>query len=415
MRREAPSSPPSRGFVLLSAALALAIVAALAYLMSYEAGVEVDSVAAERAAGEARLVAEAGLAHAVWTANNSACTGYALSSTSFGDHAYSATFTPTSGSPISVAGTGILDSGVTRTLTGEEVAVYGVPLSTTLQPDPAGGKDAWITSGNPDWNYGAHEDLRASTGAQRTVLEFDLSGIPATARLVSATLELYAETVSTAGDIAVHATTASWTEGTCSGAGCTADGITWDWRDGATPWAAPGVDHDSSAADITNVATASTWHAFDLIAPVADWLGGGLANNGVLVKAPDGANVTFKSSDDATAARLRPKLTVVYACECGGGSPTTLTLQPDPAGDDAYTWDGAHDDKNFGVSTILKVNNASAEQFSLLRFDLSAIPAQATVTSATLDLYLEGGNDLSNGVLDIHPGRPAVVGGHAGR
>ena len=80
----------------------------------------------------------------------------------------------------------------------------------------------------------------------------------------------------------------------------------------------------------------------------------------------------------------------------------TLILQPGSGGEDAYVWDGAHKDKNFGVSTKLSANNASAERTSFLRFDLSGLPSEARVVGATLELFLTGGNALSSGVLDVH-------------
>lgn len=83
-------------------------------------------------------------------------------------------------------------------------------------------------------------------------------------------------------------------------------------------------------------------------------------------------------------------------------APATITLQPGAVGTDTYIRDGANDSNNFGASTILKVNNSSAEEASLLEFDLSGIPVGSVIQSATLDLWLEGGAALSNGVLDLH-------------
>ena len=80
---------------------------------------------------------------------------------------------------------------------------------------------------------------------------------------------------------------------------------------------------------------------------------------------------------------------------------TTLVMQPGVTGIDTYIRDGANDSNNFGASTVLKINNQSAEEASLLKFDLSAIGG-AEIFSATLDLWLEGGVDLSNGMIDVH-------------
>ena len=399
-------SPRRRGgFVLLPVALALAIVAALAYLMSHEAGVEVDTVAAEREANEVRLVAEAGLAHAIWTANNSACTGYALPSTSFGAHAYSATFTPTSGSPISVTATGTLASGATRSRSRADMTVYDAPVNTTLQPNASAGEDAWLYMWAPGWNYGLDNEVWVdntfSDSIAHALLEFDLSAVPASARVQSAMLQLHQNTPSSSGGaVGVRRVTSAWAEGGQSGGTGTAS---WLERAAGVAWGTPGGDFDAASFASTVVPSGTVgWSQWDVTSLVDGWLDGTYPNLGlILVPETPGTKTRFDSSDHSDPT-LRPKLVLVYACECGSGTPTTYTLSPGPAAADAYAWDGAHQDKNFGVSTILKVNNASAEQFSVLRFDLSSIPPEAVVTSAALDLYLEGGNALSNGVLDIH-------------
>lgn len=53
--------------------------------------------------------------------------------------------------------------------------------------------------------------------------------------------------------------------------------------------------------------------------------------------------------------------------------------------------------QNFGAQPILRV---SARDESLLRFDLSSIPAKAAVTRATLKLYVNG--DSSEGTTEVH-------------
>ena len=79
-----------------------------------------------------------------------------------------------------------------------------------------------------------------------------------------------------------------------------------------------------------------------------------------------------------------------------------LTLQPGSESEDTYLWDGAHKNKNFGLSPILSLDNAGKERTSLLKFDLSSLTSNMLFKSALLSLYLEGGRDLSNGVLNLH-------------
>ncbi|MEK7817310.1 MAG: fibronectin type III domain-containing protein, partial [Actinomycetota bacterium] len=97
---------------------------------------------------------------------------------------------------------------------------------TILQPFPSLGRDTYIGSGQPTWNRGADALMRAGDypgvdwGTLRSTLYVDLSGIPASATIDSATLSLYQ---SWQGDTSTvnlnaHYLTRDWTEGTGSGA-----------------------------------------------------------------------------------------------------------------------------------------------------------------------------------------------------
>jgi len=83
-------------------------------------------------------------------------------------------------------------------------------------------------------------------------------------------------------------------------------------------------------------------------------------------------------------------------------TPVALSWQPGPEGIDAYIRDGANEARNFGASNILKINNQSAEEAALLYFDTSAVPFGATIDSATLSLWLEGAENLSNGNVAVY-------------
>ena len=89
--------------------------------------------------------------------------------------------------------------------------------------------------------------------------------------------------------------------------------------------------------------------------------------------------------------------------------PTSVQL------DDAYIRDGANKDKSFGAETILKINNASAEEATLLRFtDFSSLPITESIKKVTLSLYLAGGRSLTNGVLNLHKvNQPWVEGNYS--
>lgn len=114
-----------QGFLLLPVALGLALIATAAFLLTRETALDTELAAGSARADEARYVAEAGLQHALWQVNQADCSGYAeLAATPFGAHSYSATVTPSEGSPVTIAATGTLANGASRTYERAQVRVY---------------------------------------------------------------------------------------------------------------------------------------------------------------------------------------------------------------------------------------------------------------------------------------------------
>ncbi len=81
--------------------------------------------------------------------------------------------------------------------------------------------------------------------------------------------------------------------------------------------------------------------------------------------------------------------------------PTTITLSPPT--DDAYC-DGANPDTNYGSSTDLYAGDYTNPYNTTIRFDVSSIPNDATITQALLCLYSHGRNYWTAGIdfLEIH-------------
>ncbi len=84
---------------------------------------------------------------------------------------------------------------------------------------------------------------------------------------------------------------------------------------------------------------------------------------------------------------------------------TTMTLQPDgPEGQDAWISfsNGSTVCTNYGANTELRVGYTTSDRFrSLLKFDLRAIPVDATIDSATLSLYHDA-LGVTPGTVDVH-------------
>lgn len=80
----------------------------------------------------------------------------------------------------------------------------------------------------------------------------------------------------------------------------------------------------------------------------------------------------------------------------------TVVLQPGSEGIDAFIWDGAHEDTNFGVSPILRLDSTGKEQAILIQFDVSALATGAIIRKADLELYAYSGTLEQSGVVRAH-------------
>ena len=329
--RRSPLLHSQGGLVLMPVVLALVVVAAVALMLNYESATDVALVRGQAEQDTLRYVTEAGLAHAEWQlAQNTSCSGYTdLASTAFGSHSYSATIAPTDDSPVTIDVTGVLSNGATHSLNHEDVRVYDLaaPVTLTLQPG-ATGKDTFIEgdSGHTDHNKGGDNHLYSDSEADkqlRALLQFDLSVIPSTAHIQTATLELEVEKNDGSADtVEVHRLIRDWTE----------DGVTWDSYDGMQSWDTPGGDYDSQMSG-SFLVDSTGWKSVDIASLAQSWVDGSLPNYGViLLSTPASGNNEKKyySSDEGNATR-HPKLTLTLSCECGqpcamGGSTPTLWL-----------------------------------------------------------------------------------------
>jgi hypothetical protein len=185
------------------------------------------------------------------------------------------------------------------------------------KPEPLGATaDTYILSNPPNSMHGSEAYIevsaKSSSAASRALVRFDLSVIPSTAQVVSATLELGVVSDGAADqDVGVHHVLQDWTEE-----------ANWQKFDGSSNWNTPGgdvgatVDHVVVAAS-TAAGTVVTWDVTDDVKGV---LGGSLADTGwmLLDENPSQLNGELLrfSSRDAVDPGARPKLTVVYQPNC---------------------------------------------------------------------------------------------------
>ncbi len=258
------------------------------------------------------------------------------------------------------------------------------------------------------------------------LIKYDVSSIPQGSRIVCAALSLFAERWS-GGPLDVGAYYVTRENAV--------DEATWTWAASGVPWQEGGcngsADRLQTPESVISVHTIYRWYHFDLTRVVDGWVNGSLANNGVSLQALDRLDddtAWFAASDDATVEN-RPRLVVLFVPPAGWeptatpiatSTPTptpTPTITPTPRppvtetfqeGVDSYT--GCADTRisaegassNFASSEL----KAGARQSiaALVQFDLSSIPSDAIVESATLSVYgyhLEGSAGFDLGAYRV--------------
>ena len=188
----------------------------------------------------------------------------------------------------------------------------------TTFSDQAAAADTYIANDTPTTNYGTGNSLANGEwngGAQvgRVLLKFDLSSIPTSATVISATLSLWV-VADYADNTRVHRvfrTKRAWTE----------MGATWNKYDGTNDWQTAGGfgANDCEQTDIGNTSIANntavgTEVQFALAASsVEAMIDGTFTNNGFMLKADTEMDDmwAFVSAENASAAQ-RPKLVIEY-------------------------------------------------------------------------------------------------------
>lgn len=307
-----------RGYLLVTVVATMFLLATIAMILSLDSAISANTTTGELEAAQADHVAQAAMRNAVWKANQSACSDYAMPATSLGTHSYSAMFNPTFGSPTSIVANAMHASGTQRSLTRSVVAVYDFSMPTvgTLLPG-AEGKDTFIEGADAHTDHNKATDKKLLTSAEagkeyRTLLQFDLSGLPPTAIIQSASLELTASGIKSPDVVEAHRLLRDWTE----------DGVTWNSHDGTDLWNTPGGDYDPTTV-ATFLADSTGRKSMDITDLARAWVDGSLPNYGLILltefQAMGHKENTYYSSDDA--AYPRPKLTLIYVCECGTPCP----------------------------------------------------------------------------------------------
>lgn len=168
-----------------------------------------------------------------------------------------------------------------------------------IQPDPTAGKDSFVYLGDPTGNYGTNTSLQIYRAAGvekiRSLIQFDLSSIPAGSVIKSAVFAWYLWDIYLASlDATIYRIDQDWGELT----------VTWNNQ----PTYADTIGSYLAPAGVG-------WVTISITTAVQNWHKGIWANQGFIIRptnvALSGAS-QFYSSDYLTDPSLRPKLTVNY-------------------------------------------------------------------------------------------------------
>ncbi len=236
-----------------------------------------------------------------------------------------------------------------------------------------------------DTHDGADDAMDGLYTLYVALLRFDLSSLAPGTQLTSASLAVEV-TDRSLGGYDVFPAARAWVD----------TQATWALAASGAPWATPGaqgVGTDHGLARVGTVGPAASTGAatFDLTSALSTfqgWVDAPATNFGfVIFSTTNGDALTWSSCNTSTPVASRPRLTLGLAA---GG---TASFQNGAAPTAAYA--GCRD--TFvcnGVPTNansnglgLGVSIGSPDVTSLLQFDLSALPATATVSGATLTLW----------------------------
>ncbi|MFN0149292.1 MAG: DNRLRE domain-containing protein [bacterium] len=285
-------------------------------------------------------------------------------------------------------------------------------MTLVIEPAQSLADDGFVAGGQDSAkNYGASDELIVADKDQfrRALIRFDFGAIPPGSQINSAKLDLYLENFSgpngVDADISVHAAQRTWVEGAGDGAPVS-DGATWYRASAAQPWKYPGGDFDSIAASTVSVPEIkNVRYLWDVTSLVAQWVAGADSNYGFVLKIAQEANDASSversfSSNDANQASRRPRVTVDYT----PASSQITVLQPASAaaGVDAFIRSGGDALRNYGRSPVLSVADQATLSRSLLRFDVSSIPAADRIDRATLDLHIQSTAGAETTSVSVH-------------
>ncbi|WP_382054208.1 DNRLRE domain-containing protein [Streptomyces atrovirens] len=162
------------------------------------------------------------------------------------------------------------------------------------------GPQPWLTVGNNSTTY----------GDTRTLLDFGDLGVPASSRVLQATVRLWGTQSTRSAEGAVYELrplTRDFDES-----------ATWNKATSATAWTTPGGDVGAAVSDVGAMSNDPARHDWDVTSLAQGWVTDPAGGHGVAIRTADETAAQERSvflSSEAPEQRLRPKLVVTYVDE----------------------------------------------------------------------------------------------------
>ena len=232
-------------------------------------------------------------------------------------------------------------------------------------------------------NYGNKPTLNVDSAAastQAAYIQFDLSSIPPGAIISQATLKLYVNSVTAAGNFEVESVTGTWTENTLN-------------YDSALALSLAPI----TASPSLNTSDANQYILIPLTATVQGWITNPSSNNGIALVANGTFNGTFDSKENTTASHA-PELDIVF------GDVTGVTVGSGLTGGGTSGAVNVSLTNGCAPNQVLEWNGSS--------WSCSSV-SMGTITGVTAGAGLTGGGTGGNITLGVTPGLFATLGANA--
>lgn len=296
-----------RGVALLAVALLLAVVGALAFVMSRQGAMAANGVNAQYDAQQARYFAEAGVNVAKWRAGQVGCgrrDTLVKASRIDASGTYSA-FIKNGDKKLNIDAVGETGGGARATMSRTAVINHEKdPREAIIGSDK--GFDTFISAAAPQAVMDGQQFLELTQGVSHALVQFDLPDDMLGALIVRAELTLtqyQSNSVLPAQVVSAHRLTRKWEE---SGASWVNAGLLSGWANAGADYTAPDV-----ASVTINGNSAYTW---DLTAMADGWANAAFSNYGVLLRA-DGPLQQARFYG-LQSAQGKPTLRVIYHRAC---------------------------------------------------------------------------------------------------